>query len=178
MKKYAVFALAVAFALMSLASCKKDKETSPYNEYITGVILTDVDAVPQGIVGQPDVHDSAANFRLMLYPTPSFTSLRAAVVINNAAPVTLNVKLIGALYKNPPANAIIENESLAGKVVSSLSRNLAAVPPPDTTGTTPAFPWQTSIFEFDASSLPRGFYRVYVETSDGETYWNNAWLMR
>ncbi len=178
MKKYAAFALAGAFALMFLVSCKKDKGANPYNNYITGVTLTNYDAVPVGTIGQPDVNNHTSNFNLSLYPTPSITSLMAAVVINNAAPVTLTVKLVSALYVNPPANAIIENETMPGMVMFSQSRGLPAAPPPDTTGgITPAFPGQTCTFRFDVSSMPRGFYRIYVETSDGERYWDNAWLM-
>lgn len=177
------------------ASCKKDDDQTPYPKTIAGVQLTDVNASPVGNIGNPDVNRASDSFSMEIYPTPSSSVLEVYTVIANAVPLTVTAKLVYVSYADAPktytlytGNTVpvtIENTNLAGTVAATLSKNIG-LPSIDTisggihgigNGGITA-PSQPVTFQFDVSALPQGFYRVYIETSDGKKFWDNGWVFR
>jgi hypothetical protein len=177
-------------------SCKKDKDAqTPYSKTISGVRLTDINASPVGSVGNPDINATSDSFSMEIYPTPSSSTLMVYAAIANAVPLTVTAKLVYVSYPSGPktytlynGNTIqvpIENANLAGTVAATLSQSIG-LPSIDTTsggihgvgnGSITA-PSQPVSFQFDVSALPQGFYRVYIETSDGKQFWDNGWVLR
>lgn len=172
------------FALSAIVlgtSCSDDDTDtpSPYNTTIQGVNLTTVDATPAGSIGNPDAKNFQENyFRMTIYPNPSVNVMYTDVLINNPEPVTLNAKLISVVYPGAPEGSIIENTDRRGWIARTGSRDIPAfVPDSTSTGIGSIFPGQHVQFLFEVSSLPKGFYRLYIETSKGDLFWDNAWVV-
>lgn len=180
-----ILMMAIAAITLGSSCSDKDKSTpSPYNATIQGVNLTTVDAVPAGSIGSPDVKTYADQyFQMIVYPNPSINVLRTQVIIANKEPLTLTAKLISAVYNNPPEGTVIENADRAGQVVLSQSKDLP-IAQPDSTGSggihniPGVTDGQSVLLDFEVSALPRGFYRLYIETSKGDIFWDNIWISR
>jgi hypothetical protein len=154
--------LAVLLLILSVSCTKKDE--SPYQMTITGVALKTVDALPAGTSGIPDVHTQDDRFFISAYPIPCI-EICNLYIRNQKAPTQLSIKLFSVVYKDAPATAIIENTPIVGSCLINETINVPG--------------GNISInYTMDVSKLPRGFYRVYAETADGTSYWDNIWLMR
>jgi hypothetical protein len=190
-----LLALALAIPLFVI-SCGKDKNT-PYSKTITGLNFTTINATPAGSMGVDDSKASTDSFQMVIYPVPCYTEMYAEVFIYNTAPITLTAKLVNVNFPNAPKSytdpytgattqIVVENQAAAGTVALTQTQNLGIAPPPDTTGNGGGihnvgggtYKGQPVKFQFDVSSLPQGFYRLYIETSDGKSFWDNAWISK
>jgi len=172
MKK--IFALLLCLPFL-IASCKKDKKT-PYDKDITGLQLRDINAAPVQTVGTPDVNTTSDSFDMLIYPIPCSNLMNILITDHYPPSVSLTAKLVYVRYPGAPSSIntptpkgevtpVIENESKAGTVAMETTL------PPAISGRLP-------MFTLDVSTLPQGFYRLYIETSDGKKFWDNTWIMR
>lgn len=162
-----------------LSSCKKKEEETPYGKTITGVQLRDISANPLQVIGTLDTKVSADDFEMNIYPTPSSNHISVLVKINKSE-LKVVAKLVHVLFPAvPPSISItglpdimakVENQDKAGTVALEQSK--------DITATEYGFGWKYFTFSFDVTSLPQGFYRVYIETSTGLSFWDNTWVLR
>lgn len=99
------------------------------------------------------------------------------IVIANTAPVTLTVKLVNAIFPGAPSGTAIENSGQEGIMILSQSKSIPAAPFDSASSggiqSIEDVKGQPLNFSFEVATLPRGFYRVYVETSDGKKFWDN-----
>ena len=196
--------IALAFCLpIFITSCKKKDSTpnTPYGQNITGIQLRNVDASPSGTIGTLDTKPSSDSFQMVIFPTPASVLLNIYVLINNPNPITITAKLVYVNFPTAPPYWVTYNPygygdttlinathtNLAGTVASTLSQNISAAPPADTSNNGSGIHnpsqgngvgGQSIILNMDVSDLPVGFYRVYIETSDGKQFWDNAWVLK
>lgn len=162
-----------------LSSCKKKEEETPYGKTITGVQLRDISANPLQVIGTLDTKVSAGDFEMIISPTPASGQVNVLVKINKVD-IKVVARLVHVLFPTVPASismpglpdiiAKIENQDKAGTVALEQSK--------DITTAEYGFGWKYFTFSFDVTSLPQGFYRVYIETSTGLSFWDNAWVLR
>lgn len=148
--------------LTLLGACKKDSASGPYNPQITGVNLRDVDAAPAGTLGSPDTKISGQGWSLLVYPIPCITQVNFNIQTTTSG-LSAKVKLVSAIYQGAPPTANIENSGLAGVVIREME-----------TGTLTG----NMTFSMSVADVPQGFYRLYVEVSNGDMYWDNIWVVR
>lgn len=159
MKKASIF---LALSLLLLAGCKKNEGNGPYDLQIKGVNLKSVDAVPVGTLGNPDVKTSGHDFTFDAYPIPCTNQFSFYIHVTAGNGITAKAKLVSALYQGAPPLTNIENGNMAGVVVREMDASLTG----------------NSQFTMNTADLPQGFYRLYLELSNGEMYWDNIWIAR
>jgi hypothetical protein len=157
--------------LISTNSCKKeDKINEDY--VIKGVNFYDINAFPIGKIGVPDNHTSADSISLVLYPVPCHDVITIGFRLKNKAPLKITRSIIHVSYPGAPANVninntdipvVVENGNLVGNV--AIKDSFEIEPPAQQDGSK----W----FATDVSSLPKGFYKVYIETNTGVKLWDN-----
>lgn len=181
MKKTGLLPGLLLLLVTAMLSCGKS-DNGPYDKNIRGVNFTDYDAAPAGSTGTPDVHTYSTSFMMYVYPNPCVDLLRVGIIADNKTPLTLKASLVGALYQDAPANAVIANSDLAGKVVLTRSLHLDIATEDNSEpvgGITQAgapVKGQHLSLEFNTSQVPSGFYRLYIESDQGDRYWDNVWV--
>lgn len=167
-------------AMLTIQACTKT-DTAPYANKIKGVELRDIYAQTIGAFGTPDIWVKDDNFHLLSYPIPAMNVLYARISANNAEAITIEAKLIHALFPGAPLYAKVENKKRNGQTALKQSIQLDAYIL-DTTngGINNPDRWQGDgkNLQFDISDLPSGFYRLYITISDGREYWDNIWITR
>ncbi len=153
--------LICACIVIFFSACKKDDNSTPYSTTISGVLLRNVDAAPAGTIGTPDTKASSDSFTMALYPTPCVNEMHVYLETKYKGQLTLTARLVNVIFPGAPAGTVIENEDLAGIAASSMQVNVIS-----------------HHLVFNVADLPQGFYRVYIELSNGETYWDNGWVSR
>jgi hypothetical protein len=168
MKKSALLlTLVLCSFLVLFNACKKsdDKPHAPYKEQITGVSFRMIDASPAGSIGTPDIKTKDNLAEIIVYPNPCINQINVRA---SASPgfkkQKINFRLVSAIYKDAPPDALVDNISLAGIVVAEGTSELEA--------------GKYINFQMNVEQLPRGFYRLYMDTEDGNQYWDNVWITR
>lgn len=179
--------LLAGIAAIGFVSCSKDGENgtgSPLGD-IKGVDLRDEMGASMGVVGTPDVHFKSDSFFLTIFPNPSKTVMAAFLRVDNSTPITLDVSLIAASYRDAPPAAVIENSNIIGSKVwsSEIPLNIAPEPEPNPGGIEPGDDkvmtyGQIVQFNIDVSPLPQGFYRLQVSDRADNIYWQNVWIAK
>jgi len=190
MKRYKPLLLLLLFPIALLACKKKDEIKTPYDKTITGVLLRNVFGEPMNTIGELDTKTIGEDFEMAIYPTPAYNNMSTIAIINNKVELTLTATLVHVQYPDAPIQfsipgynqsivVNIENEILAGTIALSSSKNIP-IAQADTSnvGQPGGYKGQNVFFDFDVAALPQGFYRVYIETSDGKRYWDNTCIFR
>lgn len=145
----------VSLFLFALGACNKSN-SGPQAPIITGISMTDFNANPIGTIGTDNSKNNSNNFSAAIaYPNPTYD----IVVINFSSQVSDSIKTWteAGLYKNPPSNIVIKNQSLFGKTLNAFTMHISA---------------GNAAVNCVTDSLPDGFYRVYLATSTDTIYKN------
>lgn len=145
----------VSLFLFALGACNKSN-SGPQAPIITGISMTDFNANPIGTIGTDNSKNNSNNIKLEdVFPNPCNSQIN----IHFLSSVSDSAKtwIEAGLYKNPPSNAVIKNQSLFGKI---LHRFTSYISPGD------------HIIAYATDSLPDGFYRFYLTTATDTVYKN------
>ena len=176
--------VAIALSSLFMYSCGKDDKT-PYEKEISGVNLTNELGTPVGSIGTPDVKSAVEGMNMFIYPTPCSGIMMVNVSSNKGMSHKITATLVNVTYDGAPKtwtnpgtgitmNANADNKDAAGTIALTQTKTVVI----DTAKGGIQSLLENTNFQFDVASLPRGFYRVYIETDDGRQIWDNGWILR
>lgn len=141
--------------LLALGACNKSN-SGPQAPIITGISMTNFNAMPLGTIGIDNSKTNSSNFHnASAYPNPC--QYEVNIYFSSLISDSMKLWTEASLYKNPPSNVVIKNQSLFGKILNPRTIHI-------NTGNT-----NVSCI---TDSLPDGFYRVYLATLTDTIYEN------
>lgn len=141
--------------LSTLGACNKSN-SGPQAPIVTGISMTDFNAYPIGTIGTDNSKTYSNTIKnVVAYPNPCQSMVH--IGFSSLVSDSMKIWVEAGLYKNPPTNIIIKNQSLFGKKLNAYTIYINA---------------GKAGVSSQTDSLPDGFYRVYLATLTDTIYEN------